>query len=62
MFYKLKTLFMRLLTVSVLFYVLWIIVNKVSPTINPHETSKVEIKRDYRGAIDLDVGHNELGQ
>jgi len=60
MFYKFKTLFIRLLSVLILFYVLWIIVNKVSPTVNPPETRKVEIKRDYHGAIDLNFKHNEL--
>ena len=53
--YKFKKLFIRLVTVSILFYVLWLILNKVSPTINPPKTSRESIERDYRGAIDVDI-------
>jgi len=55
MFYKIKTLLIRLVTVLILFYVLWIVVNKVSPTINPPKTSQETIERDYRGAIEIDM-------
>jgi len=55
MLYKFKKLFIRLVTVSILFYVLWVIVNKVSPTINPPQPSREKIERDYRGAIKVDI-------
>lgn len=55
MFYKIKILLIRLLTVSILFYVLWIVANKVSPTINPPKTSTESIERDYRGAIKIEI-------
>ena len=31
------------------------LVQKVSPTINPPKTSETSIKRDYRGAIEIDL-------
>ena len=46
---------MRLVTVSILFYVLWIVVQKVSPTINPPKPSTTSVDRDYRGAIKIDI-------
>jgi len=44
-----------MVTVSIVFYVLWMVVNKVSPTINPPDTSQESIERDYRGAIDINM-------
>jgi hypothetical protein len=41
--------------VSIVFYILWVVVNKVSPTINPPKTSQESIQRDYRGAIQIDM-------
>jgi len=55
MFHKIKILFIRIVTVSIVFYVLWLVVNKVSPTINPPKTSQESIERDYRGAIKIDM-------
>ena len=55
MFYKIKLLLTRLITVFIVFYVLWMVVNKVSPTINPPKTSQESIERDYRGAIQIDM-------
>ncbi len=55
MFHKIKILFIRVVTVSIVFYVLWMVVNKVSPTINPPKTSQKSIERDYRGAIKIDM-------
>jgi len=55
MLHKIKILFIRLVTVSILFYVLWMVVNKVSPTINPPKNSQQSIERDYRGAIHIDM-------
>jgi len=55
MLHKFKIILIRLVTISILFYVLWMLVNKVSPTINPPETSQKSIKRDYRGAIDINM-------
>ena len=47
-----------LLTVFITFYVLWMIVQKVSPTVNPPKTSKdisnQSIERDSNGAINVD--------
>lgn len=47
-----------LLTVFITFYVLWMIVQKVSPTVNPPKTSKdiskQSIERDANGAINVD--------
>ncbi len=46
-----------LVSVFITFYVLWMVVQKVSPTINPPKTSKdisnQSLERDSRGAIDV---------
>ena len=46
-----------LVSVFITFYVLWMVVLKVSPTINPPKTSKdisnQSLERDSRGAIDV---------
>ncbi|MFW5427294.1 MAG: hypothetical protein ACKE8R_08585 [Methylophagaceae bacterium] len=55
MLHKIKLLLIRLVTVSIVFYVLWMVANKVSPTINPPKTSQESIKRDYRGAIQINM-------
>ena len=55
MLYKLKRLLITLITVSITFFVLWMLVQKVSPTINPPKTSETSIERDYRGAIEIDL-------
>jgi len=46
---------MRVVTVSILFYVLWVVAQKVSPTINPPQPSTTSVDRDYRGAIKVDI-------
>jgi len=43
------------ITVSIVFYVLWMVVQKASPTINPPKTSQESIERDYRGVIDINM-------
>ena len=55
MLYKIKIWSIRLVTVSIVFYVLWVVVQKVSPTINPPKTSQESIERDHRGAIEVDM-------
>ena len=60
MLHKIKLLLIRLITVSIVFYVLWMVVNKVSPTINPPKTSQESIERDYRGAIQIDIKQEEF--
>ena len=55
MLHKVKLIIIRLVTVFIVFYVLWMVVNKVSPTINPPQTSQKSIERDYRGAIQIDM-------
>ena len=55
MLYKLKVLLIRVITVSIVFYVLWMVVQKVSPAINPPKTSQESIERDYRGAIEINM-------
>jgi hypothetical protein len=55
MLYKLKRLLIVVITVSITFFVLWKIVVKISPTINPPEASQESIERDYRGAIKIDI-------
>lgn len=55
MFYKIKVILLRIITVSILFFVLWIVIQKVSPTINPPLPSTTSVQRDYRGAIDIDI-------
>ena len=44
-----------LISVSIVFYVLWLVARKVSPVINPPKTSSKSIERDYRGAIKVDI-------
>ena len=55
--HKLKRLLILLVSVFITFYVLWMVVLKVSPTVNPPKTSKdissQPMKRDSRGAIDV---------
>ena len=55
MLYKIKVWLIRLLTISILFYVLWLVMQKISPTINPPKASTTSIERDYRGAIKVDI-------
>ncbi|WP_299877887.1 hypothetical protein [uncultured Cocleimonas sp.] len=58
MIHKFKRLLILLVTVFITFYVLWIIVQKVSPTISPPKTSKdfsnQSIERNSNGAINVD--------
>ncbi len=60
MLHKIKLHLIRLITVSIVFYVLWMVVNKVSPTINPPKTSQESIESDYRGAIPIDMKQEEF--
>jgi len=55
MLYKIKVWFIRLVTISILFYVLWFVTKQISPTINPPKNSVTSIERDYRGAIKIDI-------
>ncbi|HIO96939.1 MAG TPA: hypothetical protein EYG71_03330 [Leucothrix sp.] len=55
MLYKIKIYSIRFITVSIVFYILWLVAHKVSPVINPPETSTKTIERDYRGAIKVDM-------
>ena len=60
MLYKIKLILIRLITVFILFFVLWIVINKVSPTINPPKTSQESIERDYRGAIEINMKQEDF--
>lgn len=53
--YKIKVILIRLVTISILCYFFWMVLQRVSPTINPPKTSVEKIERDYRGAIKIDM-------